>query len=184
MAGIVLGSKTFSTRDKELITELAFLRAFLAWESFLEESFLLYLLGKKPPKGRQPRRYAQPPTRKVAEELLIVEGRRYTDWTRADMVVERSQRFFRNGEPFFGALKSKQAFLEDVRTIRNAIAHSSKRSQQAYQRLVRKELATYSPSTTIGRFLSTPNPRVSPPESFFETYIASLTFVAETIVPC
>ena len=176
------GSSRFTPRHEALVAELAFLRAFLAWEAFLEEAFILYLLGVAPPKGASPRRYAQPPNRKLAE-LMVAEGRDYADWTGADRVVKRAERFFREGEPFRSALRSRQSLLDDLRTLRNAIAHSSKPSQEKYERLVRRELATYPPSLAVGGFLAGRNPKAPLPESFFETYAHSLVTVAEAIVP-
>ena len=41
---------------RDILTEVAFLRAFTGWEVFLEETFLLYLLGHKIPKAK-PRRF-------------------------------------------------------------------------------------------------------------------------------
>ena len=49
-----------TTQRRDLLTEIAFLRAFTGWEIFLEETFLLYLLGHQPPKGPAPRRYGFP----------------------------------------------------------------------------------------------------------------------------
>lgn len=182
-ASVPSGTIRFAIHHKELVSELAFLHLYLAWESFLEESFILYLIGRKPPKGVAPRRYAMPPNRESAEALVLQEGRDYADWAAPDRVVDRSKRFFRNGKPFASALTGKQSFLQDLKTIRNAVAHSSKSSQEKYRRLVRRELATYPHSLTIGGFLATPKPGVSPPQSFFEEYLSNLQVLAETIVP-
>ena len=178
----LLGTGTFTPHHEALVAELAFLRAFLAWEAFVEEVFILYLLGAAPPKGRSPRRYAQPPNRRLAE-LMVAEGREYADWTGTDTVVKRADRFFREGEPFRSALRNRQSLLQDLRTLRNAIAHSSKSSQEKYQKLVRRELTRYPPSLAVGSFLARRNPKASQPESFFETYAGSLVTVAEGIVP-
>jgi len=35
----------------EIIAELSFLRIFIAWENFLEKSFIRYLVGAKSPSG-------------------------------------------------------------------------------------------------------------------------------------
>ena len=64
---------------------LAFLRAYLSLEAFLEESFVLYSLGHTAPKGRAPYRLALPPHRKAAEEWVIPEGRGYAAWHAAEV---------------------------------------------------------------------------------------------------
>src|SRR6266545_5078995 len=66
-----------SIKRRDSMTELAFLRAYLAWESFLEESFILYMLGQRAPRGRPPYRFAYPPSRRFAEEWIVTEGREY-----------------------------------------------------------------------------------------------------------
>jgi hypothetical protein len=43
-----------SAQRRDILTETAFLRAFIAWEIFLEETFLLYLLGHRLPKRTAP----------------------------------------------------------------------------------------------------------------------------------
>ena len=44
----------FTQTQYEMVVELAYLRGYLAWESFLEQSFLLYMLGKSAPSGFLP----------------------------------------------------------------------------------------------------------------------------------
>jgi hypothetical protein len=57
-----------TTQRRDLLIEIAFLRAFTGWEIFLEETFLLYLLGHHPPKGLPPRRYGFPQDKNAASE--------------------------------------------------------------------------------------------------------------------
>lgn len=79
------------------MTEMAFLRAFLAWEVFMEESFILYLNGQRAPRGRALRRHAFPPNLRTAMEWVIPEGRSYASWTIPDHISTRAERFFRGG---------------------------------------------------------------------------------------
>lgn len=179
------GVPKFTMRHKDMVTELAFLQAFLAWEAFLEESFVLYLWGKKPPRGNPPRcrYYASPRTRELTEQLLVPEGRKYADWSSVQNVTRRAERFFENGEPYCQVLRSQQSKLEGIEAIRNAIAHASTYSWRRFQELVRDELATYPPNLTIGRFLAITVPGSSPPESFLEHYLSYIRFAAGEIVP-
>jgi len=172
----------FSVQHKELVIELAFLRSFLAWEAFLEESFVLYLLGKKPPKGSPPKRYASPPTREIAHQLAA-EGRDFADWTAAAKVSERAERFFEGGKPFSPVLNSRQYRFEQMKTVRNAIVHSSLFSEESFKRVVRGILTTYPPNLTVSGFLAMTVPASSPPESFLESYLREIRFAAQRIVP-
>ena len=178
------GVPKFTEHHKDMVTEMAFFRAFLAWEAFLEESFVLYVWGKGPPRGNPPRcRFASPATRKLAEELLIPEGRKYADWSSVQNVTRRAERFLENGEPYCPVLRLQQSKLEEIETVRNTIAHASAHSWKRFQELIRAKLATYPPNLTIGGFLAMTVPHSSPPESFFERYLSYIRFAADEIVP-
>lgn len=172
-----------SRKTRDSITELAFLRAFLAWEAFLEQSFILYLSGQKPPRGRAPRRYAFPPNQRVAMDWIVPEGRKYAQWTVPTDVSERAERFFQAGRPFAHVLKGNQNALDEARLIRNAIAHQSPTVRVKFEKVVRTRLGTLPPNFTVGGFLSTTVPRSAPPASFLEFYFGKIEFAAQQIVP-
>jgi hypothetical protein len=170
-------------KRRDSMTEIAFLRAFLAWEMFVEHSFILYLSGQKPPRGRAPRRYAFPPNQETASRWVIPERRPYAEWTDPQDVLGRSERFFHHGRPFAPVLRSNVTMLQEAKVIRNAIAHMSQGARQKFENLVRQKLTTLPPKTTVGGFLSTTIPTVGPPISFLEFYIAKIEFTAQQIVP-
>jgi hypothetical protein len=176
------GARPYITKARrDGMIELAYFRSFLAWETFLEEAFILYLLGKIPPKGRAPRRFALPPDRRAAEGL-VSEGREYSRWD-AINVASRAQRFFRRGGHFTNPLRSKQALFEDAKKIRNAVAHESANARQKFETLVRTELGTLPAGLTVGDFLNTTKPASTPPRSFLEFYLTSIQSIADQIVP-
>lgn len=172
-----------SLHRRNSMTEHAFLHSFLAWETFLEESFVLYLAGQKPPRGRAPHRYAFPPNLQVAMEWVVPEGRDYATWTIAMHVANRAQRFFRGGWPYTPVLRSNQSALEELRILRNAIAHASANVQFKFQKVVRDKLGTLPPSLTVGAFLWMTVPRSNPPISFMEHYVGKIEFAARQLVP-
>jgi hypothetical protein len=173
----------FSTRHQETIMDLAFLRAFVAIETFLEHSFILYLLGLRPPVGPSPRRLVRPTTRKLAV-MAVVGDRDYTDWHKVDQLKDRAKKYFVDGKPYTDALVGKRALFEEMSTIRNAIAHSSGHSQERFKRLVRSKLSgSCPPNLTVGGFLGMTIPGSSPPESFFDYYMDSLNTLASLIIP-
>ena len=175
-------SPRITKKRLEAIAELVFLRGVLAWEIFLEESFVLYLLGRTPPRGRTPKRFTFPPSKELAEEWVIPEGRPYAAWD-AVAVSTRAERFFRNGRPFTAALRGSQSVLDEMRIIRNAIAHKSKSARLKFENLVRTRLGTLPPMTSVGRFLEVTIPGSSPPSSFLDYYFNRIALVAEQIVP-
>src|SRR5258706_76709 len=62
------GRAQINLQRRDVLTEVAFLRAFTAWEIFLEETFLLYLIGHKAPKAARPKRCGFPADLKAASE--------------------------------------------------------------------------------------------------------------------
>jgi hypothetical protein len=162
---------------------MAFLRAFLAWEGFVEESFILYLSGQQPPRGRAPNRYAFPPNHRTAMDWVIPEGRPYARWTIPTDVSNRADRFFQAGRPFSPVLRSNLNTLDEVRIIRNAIAHKSLSTREKFEKLVRIKLRTLPPKLNVGGFLGTTAPGTTPPVSFLEHYFAKIDSAAQQIVP-
>ena len=167
---------------RDRMTEMAFLRAFLAWESFLEETFVLYLSGQSPPRGRTPKRNVVPLSQNIAT-TLIFEGRGYAQWTSMSVVRERADRFFSHGRPFGPILAKNTNSLDEVNTIRNAIAHRSGSARERFETLVRTKIRTLPANLTVGGFLQTTEPGSSPPASFFEFYVAKIDLAAQLIVP-
>jgi hypothetical protein len=162
--------------------EVAYLRSFLALEAFLEETFILYTLGRKAPRGRPPYRFTFPPDRKSANEWVKSENRPHTSW---DVVAvrKRAERFFKNGDPFETALKGQQAALQEARTIRNKIAHQSVEAIDKFHSLVRAKLGTVPVGITAGGFLDTDVPGAAPRQSFLDHYVGKIDLVITQIVP-
>ncbi len=164
----------------EMIIELAFLRSFLAWEAFLEESFILYLIGKRSPKSYAPKRFVIPKNRQHALDFTYAESR-YADWTSIDKVVARAERVFNNGEPYSSALRIRNSRFNDIKTVRNAIAHSSIRTREQFKIFVRKELTYYPTGLTPGGFLVKGTPH-TPTRIFLEEYLDTILKSAGEIV--
>lgn len=172
-----------SRRRRDYMTEMAFLRAFQSWEVFVEESFILYLWGRKPPRGRAPKRYAYPPDHKTAAEWVIPEGRDYAQWTHVKYVCERAERFFKGGRPYGPVLSGNQNLLDEARIIRNAIAHKSASAREKFEKIVRGKIGVLPPNLTVGGFLGMTAPGTAPPVSFLESYIDRLDLAGRLIVP-
>lgn len=172
-----------SLQRRYAITELAFFTAFLAWEAFLEESFVLYLAGRKVARARSPRRYAFPPNLQTATQWVIPEGQDYASWTIASRVSVRAERFFQGGWPYAPVLRSNQAALDESRVLRNAIAHASASAQAKFENLVRNRMGALPANVTVGAFLGMVVPRSRPPMSFLEHYLGKIEFAARQIVP-
>lgn len=183
-ASVTIGVRQplISRKRRDSMTELAFLRIFLAWENFLEQSFVLLLSGQKPPKGHAPKRHSFPPSVKVAMDWVIPEEQRYAKWTTASVVSNRAERFFREGRPFTPILRSNQSTLEECKILRNAIAHASANTQIKFETLVRRKIGVLPSNLSVGSFLGTLVPGTRPPLSFLENYMSKIEFAADQIL--
>lgn len=136
-----------------LAYEFSFLRCFLAWEWFIENTFILYMLGEKTDKGYRPKCYVKPVNREHAYDF-VKEGRDYADWTSPDIVIRKSRLFFENGDPYEDALGPITSDIQDMKTIRNAIVHMSAESREKVRTLIRDKLVYARGGIAVGEFLS------------------------------
>jgi hypothetical protein len=173
----------FLASHRDLLVQLAYLNAFLAWERFLEESFILYLWGKKAPRQYSPRRFIVPTTRRYANQLTLEGASAFVDWDNAQKVSERAIRFFVDGAPFAPSLRSRQIQMQNLQSIRNAVVHTSESSQEKFRRIVRDELGSIPAYFNIGRFLSMTKTGTAPPDSYLDFYLSIVSDAALEIVP-
>jgi len=172
----------YSQAQRDMVIEVAFLRSFASWESFLEQVFTLYMLGKGTPSNYKPTRYVFPVDRKHAENFARAE-QRHTDWTAAERVIARSERCFRDGEPFASAIRPHIRSVNDMKTLRNAIAHQSHEASLSFEGLVRRELGYLPVGIGVARFLMTIHSSPGSHITYFDHYQAIVRGMAIGITP-
>ena len=165
----------------EIIVELAFLRAFMAWESFLEESFIRYLVGGKLYSGHSPRRFVNPPNLGRATKIILGEGKEYIGWNSASSVIARSEIYFEAGEPYKNALIGAVRDIDNMNTIRNRIAHKSTSSRSKFNDFIRREFGYGVSGMTPGRFLLR-NTISNPQINYFGYYLVIIDTAAREIL--
>jgi len=170
-----------SIKQLEQITEWAFVNAQTSWENFIEACFLAYMIGNQTVSGYKPVRYVLPNDEQHALKLILA-GRDFFQWTKPKRVWEEAELFFENGEPFRATLESVAAELAEMVTIRNAIVHRSKVSNEKFKTVVRHKLKTAPPNITPGQFLATIKPKTMG-TTFVVSYCRKLKIIAGKIVP-
>jgi hypothetical protein len=175
------GRAQITTQRRDTLTEIAFLRAFTGWEVFLEETFLLFLVGHKAPKAPRPIRFGFPANLSAASEWCT-DGKEYAKWNVSD-VRRRADRWLDQGKPFSPVLQGRQARLDQLITIRNAIAHESSVARTKFENLVRNELPTVPAAMSVGSFLITVVPAITPPITYMDFYLDQVESAAMAIVP-
>ena len=136
----------------DLIFELAFLKIFIAWEQFLENTFIRYMCGASSLSGGKPIQIVS--VRYLEDALKVIYGSRdYADWTSVDVILTRANSFFDSGEPYATPLQSAATELTNMRGIRNHIAHHSKKSREDFKKVFVNIYGFRPQGMSAGRFL-------------------------------
>lgn len=151
------GIKLWSTDETVFITESAFLKMFISWESFLERTFILYLTGNLSVSGKTITRYANPINEQHAHEILI-GVMKYVDWSNSEIVRKFAKLYFDSGEPYETAISSANVDLMDLKTIRNSSAHLSSTTTQKLDSLAGRKLNRPVAGITVYDLILSPDP--------------------------
>lgn len=176
----LLAAVSLPTYQKALIYELAFLRCFLAWEVFLEETFYAYMLQKPAPDGTVFTRYISPRDEQHARDIIRGE-RRFATWSRGADVIKRAELFFERGEPFSSGLGAAGGDLADMVVVRNRIAHQSGTAKTKFLDLVRRKHGSVPRGTSAGRFLLGTDATAT--TNRFEAYLRVVSAVSRVVAP-
>ncbi len=133
------GAYVWSPDVRTFITESAFLKMFIAWEQFLETSFVLYMMGHPSGMGNIVPKFVSPTDEGHAHRILV-GTRRYVDWSTPDTARKLAGSFFASGEPYETVLTLLSNDLMDLKTIRNAAAHLSSSTTQQLDALGTRKL--------------------------------------------
>jgi hypothetical protein len=118
------GNYVVAVDEREFISNASFLRMQMALETFLEKSFVHYLMGGASTVGTTATTFAAPPNDEHAMSMVI-GTQRFADWSRPDIVLKLARLYFANGGPFDSALTAITSDMSDMKTIRNGTAHVS-----------------------------------------------------------
>ncbi|MBC8535829.1 hypothetical protein [Feifania hominis] len=148
----------FDDAMRDMVVEQAFARVLNEWQNFLEQSFLLLMLGVPLRGGTPVKTYVSPLDIEHAQRL-VRNTNPYPDWGDLDKVLTCAENFFESGGPF-AVLKTMRSQLNAVKKVRNRVAHNSAKARKDFENLVRG---------------------VKPRQTFFEYYTVYLKDVAELL---
>ncbi len=143
-------------KQLELLTEGVFLSSYRAFELFINDSFILYLMGKPSLSSRIADRYFYPASFRHAYDTLKGQ-QRFLSWNSPESIVDRAESYFKGGWTFSSSLKARNESLLDLTRIRNYIAHDSAESKSKYNIVLRKHYTIF-PLVAVpaGRYLLLP----------------------------
>ena len=174
-----------STTDKhtEAGVEAAFLQLVKSWESFLEDSTLILLCGEKPISGISINpKFVLSNIEDV--RAIIYNGFSYTDWIKTESLNSKFKMFFdldtNKENRLIIAIKQTKTTLNEIRLIRNEIAHSSLATEKQVQQIYRD----FDPLKTFNRpaqYLKELSKKI-PTKPNFILYSESLEVTAKQIL--
>ena len=138
------------TSRLEAIYELAFLRIFIFWELFVEDSFTRYICGYISP-GWRPALINLPFKTINQAEQNILGAQHYVSWGPSH-TISRSKKYLNQGL-HESVIASNQTRLEWFVAIRNRIAHKSKSSKSKFNMGTMKLAGRRYFGSSPGRFL-------------------------------
>lgn len=124
-------AREFYVSRLELLYEFAFLRMFVAWEVFLEDTFFRYLCGYVSRYGQATLTAGSHFRTLTAAQRAVLQNRDYVLWHNPTRVVQRSASFIRQGRHEI-VIASSGARLEAMAAIRHRIAHGHPDAQAKF----------------------------------------------------
>jgi hypothetical protein len=165
----------------EAFYETAYLRVFLLWEDFLEQSFLRYVCGHSATSGVANLRQSIFPSL-LAAATAVLGTRDYVSWANPSAVIGRSQRFIASGNHEL-VLNSNLARLEAFHDVRNRIAHRSEYARKQFDLATVFLTGRRFPGSSAGRFLRQVVAAVPAPESWLRQISTELKLLALQVCP-
>lgn len=129
-------SKKISKKQLYVLTEFIFFNSFIAYENYIRDIFLLYVLGKKNSNNDKITSYLKPRDFFHAEKL-IQSSMNIIDWNNPETIIERAELFLKDGFPIKIQYTTNKTKLNSYKSLRNHIAHKSSKSLESYKKVVR-----------------------------------------------
>jgi hypothetical protein len=165
----------------EALYELAYLRLFLSWETYLEESFRRLACGYVV-SGRVAATLVPPApfSNLAAADQAILGSRDFVSWANPGKVVSRSRDFATNG-PHELVLSSSLRRLEAFNNLRNRIAHPSGFAKAQFAAAATLLVGHGYRGTSAGRFLRSWDRSLTPPVRMLDSIGSELAALAQQI---
>lgn len=174
------GKDRLSKSQMYLLTEAIFTRAFSRYEEFIEQVFLLYCQGRPGSSGVRVGSYIKPRNPAHAKSM-VKSGMTFIEWNAPDKILSRSETYLYPENPMHLAITTNQARLQNIRRVRNAIAHASEEAETQFRKVVRSELGVMplrAPSP--GEFLLLNDTSATKLQHYLTSYLDVLNSVAVT----
>lgn len=173
-----VGDYIFESNIRVLITEASFLKIFISWERFLEQSFIKYLTGKKSISNNKINSCVKRIDMNRAAD--IIKGtNKYIDWSNPDIILRLAKLYFGMSNPYSDHLNPIKTDLFDLRTIRNAAAHLSTTTNTSFDSLASRVLKENKSGVNVADFILSLVPETT--DTVIDYYSNILDITSENI---
>jgi len=179
------------------VIALSFMQVVSAWERFIQDCFLRYMMGASSPSGYSPVLRIGP-CQSLQHAGQIITGKAdfkfekdIMSWSSWKLVTERSKIYFQEGRPFTDLKQPAIQRLSDAFNLRNRVAHNSRKSIERFKIVAREHLCL--PSNRglrrgfgVGELLTKPPQIFSGnynPNIYFLAYVDLFLKMADTVAP-
>jgi hypothetical protein len=163
----------------EALYEVSFLRVFLVWETFLEQTFYRYLCGHQSALGACT--LINPAHATIAAaEAAVLAGHDFVSWANPTKVVTRAQGLM-TGSFHEVVLLSDLTRLGHFTAVRNRVAHPSEFARNEFDTATRALALRRYPGSSAGRFLRDRAVAAPIPKTWLEEIADELTALAHQI---
>lgn len=182
-AGGAIAREQLTVHRLEYLYEIAFLRIFIAWEDFLEESFVRYMCGFGGTAGRAARLggAAYFPTISAAKAALY-GTHQYLLWHSPKTIIARSKGYFSAGF-HETVLLSNQTRVDWFSNVRHRVAHGQEDAQKKFDVATMSLNGRRYRASRVGRFLRDSDTSQTPPVRWLESIASELAALAFQVVP-
>lgn len=176
-AEVAAGNNAIPAGDVLLSYEALFLRAVVSFEYFLETLFLRAVSGAS---GYPSARCQTLVTFASADVMraVLLQRESYLDWLPFDRTLARASIYLKEGKPFSSVDPGQRSQLQQVVTIRHAIAHASGHAKKEFEDKVIGSTKLLPHERTPAGFLRS-SPR--PGATRFEVLLGYLAAVANSL---
>ena len=181
LANYIVGTTALEAKYQYMISEVVMLRLFSIMEStFAEVAFKLacgatYRNGNNPVILRRCRSILDAYSNMLSHNRT--RSLRYLQWTKATFVKDSIEHILDLTDHFYINLQNHSVIINEMRIVRNHIAHRSSSTRQDYIALLRTKYGG-NPNLTIGAFLTSTNRN---PTSNISSYIQTTRIVLNDI---
>jgi hypothetical protein len=186
----IQGEEPLHPAQVKRIIAFSFTQVISAWEQFIQDSFMRYMIGASSPSGYKPQLRIGP-CKSYIHAWQVLTGkigfdpdRDFIGWTSWQIITDRAKIYFEEGHPFTLLGQPDTQRIADAVALRNRVVHGSSRCIEKFKKVAKEHLRLsvedkLNPGYGVGDLLIheplifPKNPEITPETPEFNNYFIS-----------